>query len=56
MERLPPADEEIEEVTPELVESVAVVSLQLVMATDSTLDTGLLPLDLQSINDILAQV
>ena len=51
-ERLPGADEVIEEVTPELLESVAVVSEQLVMATDIAEGPGLLPLDLQATNDI----
>jgi hypothetical protein len=55
-ERLPDADEEIVEVTPELVESVAVVSEQLVRATDSGEEAGLLPRDLQSTNNVVAQV
>ena len=46
----------IEEVTPELLESVAVVSEQLAMATDSPQDTGLLPLDLEATNNVVAQV
>ena len=53
--RLPGADEVIE-VTPELLESVAVVSEQLAMATDMAEGRGLLPLDLEATNDIVAQV
>ena len=55
-ERLPPADQEIDEVTPELVESAVEVSEQLAMATDSDQETGLLPLDLESTNNVVAQV
>ena len=56
-ERLPGANEEIEEVTPELRESVTVVSQQLVTATDHhTRNTGLLPLDLEATNNIVEQV
>ena len=46
----------IEEVTPELLESVAAVSEQLAMATDIAEGRGLLPLDLEATNDIVAQV
>ena len=56
MERLPGADEVIEDVTPELLESVAAVSEQLAMATDIAEGRGLLPLDLEATNDIVAQV
>ena len=55
-DRLPGANEVIEEVTPELLESVAVVSEQLAMATDMAEGRGLLPLDLEATNDIVAQV
>ena len=55
-ELLPDADTEIDEVTVELIENVAVVSEQLVMATDNQVEAGLLPLDLNSTNNIVAQV
>ena len=55
-DRLPGANEVIEEVTPELLESAAVVSEQLAMATDMAEGRGLLPLDLEATNDIVAQV
>ena len=42
--------------TPELIASVSVVSEQLAMATDSEEETGLLPLDLNSTNNVVAQV
>ena len=51
-DRLPGANEVIEEVTPELLESVAVVSEQLAMANGSRL----LPLDLEAANNVVAQV
>ena len=42
--------------TVELIENVAIVSEQLVMATDNQVEAGLLPLDLNSTNNIVAQV
>ena len=53
---LPPADAVILEVTPELLESATVISEQLVMATDSEEAVGLLPLDLNTTNSVVAQV
>ena len=44
------------EVTPELLESATVISEQLVMATDSEDAVGLLPLDLNTTNNVVAQV
>ena len=42
--------------TPELVESAVEISSQLAMATDSEQEAGLLPLDLESTNNVVAQV
>lgn len=42
--------------TIELINSVEVVSEQLVVATDPTENTGLLPLDLEATNNVVAQV
>ena len=53
---LPGAGDAIAEVTPELIESAAVISEQLVMATDSDVAVGLLPMDLNSTNNVVAQV
>ena len=40
----------------ELINSVEAVSEQLVVATDPTGNTGLLPLDLEATNNVVAQV
>ena len=55
-EVLPPADAVILEVTPEQLESVAFISKQLVMATDSEEALGLFPVDLNTTNNIVVQV
>ena len=55
--RLPDADAEIEDVTPELIEATTVISEQLVMATDrEEAPAPLLPLDLNTTNNVVAQV
>ena len=55
--RLPDADAEIVDVTPELVEAATVISEQLVMATDrEEAPVPLLPLDLNTTNNVVAQV
>ena len=44
------------EVTPEQLESVAFISKQLVMATDSEEVLGLFPVDLNTTNRVVVQV
>ena len=53
---LPQADVVILEVTPEQLESVAFISKQLVMATDSEEVLGLILLDLNTTNRVVVQV
>ena len=53
---LPQADVVILEVTPEQLESVAFISKQLVMATDSEKVLGLILLDLNTTNRVVVQV
>lgn len=53
---LPNSDSEIGEVTFEMVKNLSIVSEDLAMATNTTDNYGLLPLDLQSTNNIVAQV
>ena len=55
--RLPDADAEIVDVTPELIENATVISEQLAMATNREEATvPLLPLDLNTTNNVVAQV
>ena len=54
---LPDADAEIVDVTPELIQAATVISEQLVIATDrEEAPVPLLPLDLNTINNVVAQV
>ena len=54
---LPDTDAEVVDVTPELIEAATVISEQLVMATDrEEAPTPLLPLDLNTTNNVVAQV
>ena len=55
-EHLPPANAKLENVTDTLVENAVTVAQSLAEATMPRVDTRLLPSDLNSTNDVVAQV